>query len=93
MKTDKAKRFLDKGFNVVIIALVVMGTAAVGLVNQLSEGGEVLSKLFLIFFGTIIAVQIIPGLFLLGAMLKGLASHSRKEELAADTKVDDDKNL
>jgi hypothetical protein len=65
-----------------------MGTAAAMLVGQVSEGGELMSKLFLIFFGTIIAVQIIPGLFLLGAMLKGISSLGHKEALVTETKTD-----
>lgn len=89
MKTDSVKKFMDKGINVAIVVLVMMGTLAVGFVSQLSEGGEMLSKLFLVFFGTIIAIQIVPGLFLLAAMLKGLASLGRKEALEVDAKGDD----
>jgi len=89
MKPNRIKGAATKGINIVIVALVVMGTLATMFVGEASEGGALMSKLFLIFFGTIIAVQIIPGLFLLGAMLKGLASLGNKETLATETKNGD----
>lgn len=92
MKPYNIKGTTGKIINVVIVALVVMGTVAAAFVGQVSDGGELMSKLFLIFFGTIIAVQIIPGLFLLGAMLKGLTSLGNKEALVAETKTDDNES-
>jgi len=91
MKPYSVKNFTEKIINVLIVALVVLGTAAFGLVNQVAEGGELLSKLFLAFLGAIITIQIIPGLILLGAMLKGLASLNRKEAPAVETESDTDK--
>jgi len=92
MKPNSIKGAAAKGINIVIVALVVMGTLATMFVGEASEGGTLMSKLFLIFFGTIIALQIIPGLFLLGAMLKGLASLGNKETLATETKNSDGKS-
>lgn len=88
MKPYNVKNFTEKIINVSIVALVVLGTAAFGLVNQITEGGEWLSKLFLAFLGAIITIQVIPGLILLGAMLKGLASLNRKEAPAAESEDD-----
>ena len=91
MKPYNLKGVSDKVINVMIVALVVLGTAAFGLVNQVSEGGELLSKMFLAFLGAIITIQIIPGLILLGAMVKGVVSLGRKAEPVAETEVDTDK--
>jgi len=91
MKTYSVKSLTEKAVNVLIVALVVMGTAAFGFVNQEAESGELLSKLFLAFIGAIITIQIIPGLILLGAMIKGLVSLGRKEAPAAEAEVDTDK--
>lgn len=88
MKRYSIKGTAGKVINVVIVAVVVMGTVATAFVGQVSDGGELMSKLFLVFFGTIIALQIIPGLILFGAMLKGLTSLGDKKALVAETKVD-----
>jgi hypothetical protein len=40
-------------------------------------------KLFLVFFGAIITVQIIPGLILLATMIKGFVNASQKKQLPA----------
>lgn len=87
MKRYSMKGTTGKVINVAIVAVVILGTIATAFVGHVPEGGELMSKLFLIFFGTIIALQIIPGLLLLGAMLKGLASLGHKETVAAETKV------
>lgn len=88
MKRYSIKGTAGKVINVAIVAVVVMGTVATAFIGQVSDGGELMSKLFLIFFGTIIALQIIPGLLLLGGMLKGLASLGNKNALVTETKVD-----
>ena len=85
MKSYSVKGISEKAINIMIVALVVLGTVAFGFVSQAPEEGEWLSKLFLVFIGAIITVQIVPGLLLLGAMLKGLASLGRKEASAEET--------
>jgi hypothetical protein len=56
--------------------------------NHISEGGEFMSKLFLVFVAAIIAMQAVPGLFLLGAMLKGIASLGDKEKVVEGPETD-----
>lgn len=80
MNATKIKSIFDKVANFLIIALVMVGTVAFGAASEVGEGGQLLSKLFLVFIGAIITLQIIPGLILLGAMLKGLMGLGRKEE-------------
>lgn len=88
MEVNKIKSITDKVANVMIVSLVVAGTAAFVLVNRAPEGGEVMSKLFLVFFGAIISTQIVPGLLLLGVMLKGLFSLARKDENPLEVTTD-----
>ena len=88
MESKKLKSATERIANVMIIALIIIGTVAFALVNQMSEGGELMSKIFLAFLGAIITVQLIPGLILLGAMLKGVAAIGRKKEAAAEASSD-----
>jgi hypothetical protein len=39
-----------------------------------SEGSGMMAKFFIFFLGAIIVVQVIPGVMLFGAMLKGIYS-------------------
>ena len=83
MKSNKVKRATTKIANFLIVVLVMIGTVAFGVVN--SDGsGQIMSKLFLAFLGAIITIQVIPGLLLLGAMLKGVFSLAGKKEAPAD---------
>ena len=91
MKSYSLKGIAEKIVNAMIVVLVVLGTAAFAVVNQVPEGGALMSKLFLVFLGAIITIQIIPGLILLGAMVKGVVSLGRKAEPVAETEVDTDK--
>lgn len=84
MRLNKIKSTTEKIANVMIVLLVVVGTIFFVVVNQVSEGAELMSKLFLVFLGAIITVQVIPGLVLLGAMLKGLIQFGRKQEEAPE---------
>jgi len=81
MKPNRIKSTTEKVTNVMIIAMIVAGTVSFALVNQVSEGSELLPKLFLLFFGAIISVQLIPGLVLLGSVIKGLASLGNNREV------------
>lgn len=85
MKPDKIKSTSDKVANAMIIAMVLAGTVMFAFVNRAAEDGELMSKLFLGFFGAIITIQIVPGLILLGSIIKGLVSLGRKQEKAEVT--------
>ena len=62
METNKLKSKTQKVANAMIIGMVIVGTVIFALINQVSSGVELMPKLFLIFFGAIITVQVIPGL-------------------------------
>lgn len=70
----KAKKGVLKGkvLNVLIVALVLTGTALVAGIGDVSQGSSIMVRLFLGFLGAIIAIQIIPCLILFGAMVKGV---------------------
>lgn len=57
-----------------IIALVAAGTLLISGVADISEGSGTMAKIFLVFLAAVIVVQVIPGLMLFGAMLKGIYS-------------------
>lgn len=65
--------------NIMIIALVAAGAVVFVVLNQASSGRELISTLFLAFLGAIITVQVIPGIVLLGSILKGIFSFGRKQ--------------
>ena len=88
MKSHSLKGIAEQVVNAMIVVLVVLGTAAFAVVNQVPEGGALMSKLFLVFLGAIITIQIIPGLILLGAMIKGIARLGRKEQVPAESEAD-----
>ena len=80
MEANKLKSKAEKVANAMIIGMVVMGTVIFSVINQVSSGAELMPKIFLIFFGAIITVQIVPGLILLATMIKGVVSISQKKE-------------
>lgn len=55
-----------------IIAVVLAGTLLISGIAEISEGSGVMAKVFLLFLGAIIVVQVIPGVMLFAAMLKGV---------------------
>jgi len=57
-----------------IVGLVLAGTLLISGVADVSEGSGVMAKIFLFFLGAVIVVQVIPGLMLFSAMLKGIYS-------------------
>jgi hypothetical protein len=63
-----------------IIGMVILGTVIFSVINNASSGAELMPKIFLVFFGAIITVQIIPGLVLLATMIKGLVSINQKKQ-------------
>ena len=84
MKPNKMKSTSEKIANVMIVALVVVGTIVFGVINN-TGGGELMSKLFIAFLGAIITIQVIPGLLLLWAMVRGVSSIASKNETAEET--------
>lgn len=64
-----------------MIVMVVAGAIAFTVMSATHTDGELMSRMFLIFFGVIITVQIIPGLMLLGVMLKEVCGFGRKAEV------------
>jgi uncharacterized integral membrane protein len=93
MEPNKLKSKTQKVANVMIIGMVIVGTVIFALINQVSSGVELMPKLFLLFFGAIITVQVIPGLILLATMIKGVVSIGQKkqEPAKATTNNDSDK--
>jgi len=90
METNKLKSKTEKVANAMIIGMVILGTVIFSVINQASSGTEIMPKLFLVFFGAIITVQIIPGLVLLATMIKGLVSISQKKQESAEVSADND---
>ena len=80
MEANKLKSKTEKIANVMIVGMVIMGTVIFSVINQVSSGAELMPKIFLIFFGAIITVQIVPGLILLATMIKGVVSISQKKQ-------------
>ena len=80
MEPNKLKSKTQKVANAMIIGMVIMGTVIFSVINQVSSGAELMPKIFLIFFGAIITVQVIPGLILLATMIKGVVSINQKKQ-------------
>ena len=83
MKTKRTRTTGEKVTNLLIVAFVVLGTLFFAAATDIGKGSELMSKLFIAFLGAIITIQIIPGLILLGAMVKGVFSAARSTELTA----------
>ena len=79
METSTLKK-TQKFANMMIIGMVVAGTVLFSLINQVSSGAELMPKLFMLFFGAIITVQVIPGLILLSTMIKNVVSIGQKKQ-------------
>jgi uncharacterized integral membrane protein len=92
MEPNKLKSKTQKVANVMIIGMVIVGTVIFALINQVSSGVELMPKLFLLFFGAIITVQVIPGLILLATMIKGVVSIGQKKQEPAKATANSDKD-
>ena len=90
MEANKLKSKTQKVANVMIIGMVIVGTVIFALINQVSSGVELMPKLFLLFFGAIITVQVIPGLILLATMIKGVVSIGQKKQEPAKAAASSD---
>lgn len=69
-----------KIFSGVIVALIAVGTLLVSSVANLPAESGILANFFIFFLGAVIALQLVPGLILFGAMVKGLLTAIRKEK-------------
>ena len=76
-KTSTSKSIIV--VNMMIMGLVAAGAVIFVVVNHASSGKELMSTVFLAFLGAIITVQVIPGIVLLGSMLKGIINLVRKQ--------------
>ena len=83
MKTESKKSAASKIATFSIIALVLVGAAAIMGVSEVSEKSSLMSKAFVFFVSAIIVVQVVPGLMLMGAMLKGAFSMASKHSAGA----------
>lgn len=81
MEAGKLKSSTRKVVNILMIVMVVAGAIAFTVMSTTHADGELMSRMFLIFFGVIITVQIIPGLMLFGVMLKEVCGFGRKAEV------------
>ncbi len=81
MEAAKVKSSTRKILNMLMILMVVAGAIAFTVMSTTHADGELMSRMFLIFFGVIITVQIIPGLMLFGVMLKEVCGFGRKAEV------------
>ena len=62
-----------------IIALVLVGAAAIMGVSDVSAKSSIMSKAFVFFVSAVIVVQVVPGIMLLGAMLKAVCGMAGKK--------------
>ena len=86
MKSESKKSAAGKIASFSIVALVLMGAAAILGVSEVPEK-SIMSKAFVFFVSAVIVVQVVPGLMLLGAMLKavcGMAGKKVAVPVAAD---------
>ena len=85
MKTESKKSLVGKIAAGSLVALVLVGAAAIMGVSEVSEKSSLMSKAFVFFIGAIIVVQVVPCLMLMGAMLKGAFSMASKKSAVAVT--------
>jgi len=88
MKPNRLRSTTEKAANIMIVVMVIGGTVAFALVNNVSAGSELMTSLFLVFLGAIITVQFIPGLILVGAMIKTLVGLGRKSQVPVESAPD-----
>jgi hypothetical protein len=62
-----------------IAALVLVGAAGIWAIADVSAKSSITSKAFVFFISAVIVVQVVPGIMLLGAMLKGVCSLASKK--------------
>jgi len=83
MKKESEDSMAGKVASWSIVGVVLAGTLLISGIADVSEGSGVMAKIFLFFLGAIIVVQVIPGIMLFGAMLKGIYSMFGKKAKAS----------
>jgi hypothetical protein len=78
MKTESENSTGGKIAGLVIVALVFAGTLLVSVVANVGEESGIMGRVFIFFVGAIIAIQLVPGMMLFGAMLKGIFARKAK---------------
>ncbi|WP_243371855.1 hypothetical protein [Geotalea sp. SG265] len=71
---------LWKYTSMMIVGLIAAGTLIVAGAANLPAGSSMLATFFIVFMGAIIALQLVPGLMLFAAMIKGIYAALRKEK-------------
>ena len=74
MKTASKKSYAGKLVSLAIVAVVVAGALAISGVADVAEGSGSLAKMFILFLGAVIVLQVVPGIMLMVAMFKGVYS-------------------
>ena len=72
MKTETKKTAAAKIATWAIVALVLVGAAAIMGVSEVPEKSTLMSKAFVFFIGAVIVLQVVPGIMLLSAMVKAV---------------------
>ena len=83
MKTGSEKTAAGKLATWAIVALVLVGAAAIMGVSEVSEKSSLLSKAFVFFIGAVIVVQVVPCIMLLSAMVKAVFGMASRKSAAA----------
>ncbi|MDD2308571.1 MAG: hypothetical protein PHH91_03220 [Desulfuromonadaceae bacterium] len=79
LRSTKLGSLSKKVVSIMMVGMVLAGVVVFAAMSKTNTNGDVMSKLFLIFFGVIITFQIIPGIVLFSVMIKGLLKSGRKE--------------
>jgi hypothetical protein len=87
LRSTKLGTTTKKVVNIMMIGMVLAGVIVFAFMGKTDTNGDVMSKLFLTFFGVIITFQIIPGIILFGVMIKGLCGIGRKGAETETVKV------
>jgi len=74
MKTESKKSYTGKIVSLAIVAVVASGALAISGVADVAEGSGSLAKMFILFLGAVIVLQVVPGIMLMVAMFKGVYS-------------------
>jgi hypothetical protein len=79
LRSTKLGATTKKAVNIMMIGMVLAGVIVFAVMGKTNTDGDLMSKLFLTFFGVIITFQIIPGIILFSVMVKGLLKAGSKE--------------
>ena len=82
MKTESKKSVAGKIASLSIVAVVVAGALVISGVADVAEGSGTMAKMFILFLGAVIVLQVVPGIMLMVAMFKGVFSLVSKKVVA-----------